>query len=141
METLVQKVEPEVLYTIEDKSGITFSSIKQGMIKAAQFVPYAYPTEDEYFSDYLLTSLPEKAAIKTGTPQMNTAVDTGSAFIGYYPADDPVITFSGFVEHGEWSKLMVKQIIEAYLYEDYQVNKVSRVFTPESILAGLQESE
>ncbi|MCM1479095.1 MAG: hypothetical protein NC085_05285, partial [Muribaculaceae bacterium] len=47
------------------------------------------------------------------------AEDTGSAFIGFYPADDPVIAFSGFVEHGEYSKFMIKQIIEAYYDENY----------------------
>ncbi|MDR0974421.1 MAG: hypothetical protein LBL80_01880 [Ruminococcus sp.] len=53
--------------------------------------------------------------MKTGTPQMTSAEDTGSAFIGYYPADNPEIAFAGFIEHGEWSKLMIRQIIEGYL--------------------------
>jgi penicillin-binding protein 2 len=117
--TLLQKTEPEILSTIEDKSGITFSSVKKGMEQAAAFLPYSYPTEEQYGKSYLLTDIPGGVAIKTGTPQMTSAEDTGSAFIGYYPADNPEIAFAGFIEHGEWSKLMIREMIMDYI-ETYQ---------------------
>ncbi len=120
MESLVWKKEPEVVSTIPDKTGQTFDLIIQGMEQAADFLPYSYPKVSDYYTPYLLSELPEQAAIKTGTPQMTTAEDTGSAFIGFYPADDPVIAFSGFVEHGEYSKFMIRQIIEAYYDENYE---------------------
>ncbi len=120
MESLVSRTEPEVVLTIPDKTGETFDLIIQGMEQAADFLPYSYPKVSDYYTPYLLSELPEQAAIKTGTPQMRTAEDTGSAFIGFYPADDPVIAFSGFVEHGEYSKFMIRQIIEAYYDEDYE---------------------
>jgi penicillin-binding protein 2 len=121
MSSLISATAPEVAETIPDKTGYTFDAVIQGMIKAANFVPMTYPTENQYYTDYLLTSLPGQAAIKTGTPQMTSAEDTGSAFIGFYPADDPEIAFSCFVEHGDFSKLMIKQIIEAYYDKNYVV--------------------
>jgi hypothetical protein len=37
---------------------------------------------------------------------------------------DPDIAFAGFVEHGEWSKLMIKEIICAYYDEFYSIEKL-----------------
>lgn len=119
MEELLWATPPKVEHTIPDKTGETYDLIIQGMKKAAAFAPYSYPAVKDYYMPYLLTDLPDAAAIKTGTPQMTSSEDTGSAFIGFYPADDPVIAFSGFVEHGDYSKFMVKQIIEAYYDENY----------------------
>ena len=120
MESLVWKTQPEIVSTIPDKTGQTFDLIIQGMEQAANFVPYSYPKVSDYYTPYLLSELPGQAAIKTGTPQMTSAEDTGSAFVGFYPSDDPVIAFSGFVEHGEYSKFMVRQIIEAYYDKNYE---------------------
>lgn len=120
MESLVWKTQPEIVSTIPDKTGQTFGLIIQGMEQAANFMPYSYPKVSDYYTPYLLSELPGQAAIKTGTPQMTSAEDTGSAFVGFYPSDDPVIAFSGFVEHGEYSKFMVRQIIEAYYDKNYE---------------------
>ena len=138
MEELVYTTEPEVVQTIEDKTGQTFDLVIQGMKQAAAFVPYSYPAVKDYYTPYLLTDLPEEAAIKTGTPQMTSAEDTGSAFIGFYPADDPEIAFSGFVEHGEYSKFMIRQIIDAYYTENYTPAKpeiTSETASPEELLS------
>lgn len=125
MEELVSTYQPEIAYVIEDKTGETFKDVTQGMIQAGQFVPYYYPSQMDYYTDYLLTDLPYPVAIKTGTPQMTSAEDTGSAFIGFYPAENPEIAFAGFVEHGEYSKLMIRQIIEAYYNKDYEVADIT----------------
>ncbi len=140
MDELVSKTEPTIKNVIEDKTGSTFDLVIEGMKAAAKFGAYSYPSEKQYYTSYLLSSLPDKAAIKTGTPQMTSASDTGSAFVGFYPADDPVIAFSGFVEHGEYSKLMIKSVIEAYYDSNYDVpvlksTKIPQVTTEE--LAGL----
>lgn len=121
MDRLIRTTEPYIVETIPDSSGTTFDTIIQGMKQAAAFSPYTYPKLTDYYTDYLLSDLPEEAAIKTGTPQMTSAEDTGSAFIGFYPADNPQIAFSGFVEHGEYSKFMITQIIQAYYNENYVV--------------------
>ncbi len=122
MEQLVKKTQPVIAERIEDKTGYTFDTVIKGMIQAANFTPYSYPTEKNYYTDYLLTKLDGQAAIKTGTPQMTSSEDTGSSFIGFYPVDDPQIAFSGFIEHGEYSKLMIKQLIDAYYNENYTVS-------------------
>ena len=141
MEEVVSVTMPQVVHTIPDKTGETFDLVIQGMKQAANFLPYSYPAVKDYYTDYLLTSLPEQTAIKTGTPQMTSSEDTGSAFIGFYPADDPVIAFSGFVEHGEYSKFMIKQIIEAYYDENYVPEKpvivVKEEAPPEAVMSGL----
>lgn len=125
MEELVSKTEPTVAAVIEDKTGYTFDNVIAGMEEAAAFEAYTYPAVKDYYTDsYLLTELPKKAAIKTGTPQMTSKTDTGSAFIGFYPADDPDIAFSGFVEKGEYSKLMIREIIEAYYNKNYHIEKL-----------------
>ncbi len=134
---MLYKTPAVIEQTIPDNSGETFALVTQGMKQAAAFAPYSYPKEKDYYTDYLLTSLPEAAAIKTGTPQ-RTKEDTSSAFIGFYPADDPEIAFSGFVEHGEYSKFMIKQIIEAYYDKDYVPAKPVTA-PPDEVLAGLSE--
>lgn len=121
MEELVRRTEPVIAAQIPDETGYTFDAVTQGMKQAAAFVPYSYPDVKDYYTDYLLTNLPKEAAIKTGTPQMTSKEDTGSAFIGFYPADEPEIAFSGFIEHGEYSKFMIRQLIDAYYNKDYKV--------------------
>ncbi|MGN1417320.1 MAG: penicillin-binding transpeptidase domain-containing protein, partial [Oscillospiraceae bacterium] len=124
---------PGVAAQIPDKTGYTFGTVIAGMKQAASFTEYNYPKpreKDYYTGKYLLSDLPYAAAIKTGTPQMTSQEDTGSAFIGFYPADDPEIAFAGFIEHGEYSKFMVRQIIEAYYNEDYEISLLSEGYVP-----------
>lgn len=131
---LIYKTPANIVQVIPDNTGETFSLVTQGMKQAAAFAQYSYPREKDYYTEYLLTSLPKEAAIKTGTPQL-TPEDTSSAFIGFYPADDPEIAFSGFVEHGEYSKFIIKQIIDAYYDKNYVPAKPV-ITPPEDILAG-----
>ncbi|MBP0956253.1 MAG: hypothetical protein J5997_02685 [Oscillospiraceae bacterium] len=141
MEELVSRTEPVVAAVIADKTGYTFDKVIEGMEEAAAFEAYTYPTVKDYYTDsYLLTELPKKAAIKTGTPQMTSKLDTGSAFIGFYPADDPDIAFSGFVEKGEYSKLMIREIIEAYYNKDYHIEKLGGR-SEEELAAALSDNE
>lgn len=127
MNTLISKTEPTVACTIEDKTGYTFDLVKEGMCEAADFDEYSYPKESDYYTgDYLLKGM--NAAIKTGTPQTTSKESTDSAFIGFYPADDPQIAFAGIVEGGEYSKLMIKQIINAYTDSSYKMDKLADGF-------------
>ncbi|MCL2053696.1 MAG: penicillin-binding transpeptidase domain-containing protein [Oscillospiraceae bacterium] len=107
--------------TIPDPTGYAFSSILQGMKLAGDFGQLAYPSERTYWAPYVLSALPEKTALKTGTPQMTSATDTGTAFVGFYPADDPVLAFSGFVEHGDYGRLMIRSMIEAYYDKEHVI--------------------
>ena len=140
MESLVSKTEPVKAAVIEDKTGYTFDTVIEGMEEAAAFEAYSYPSVKDYYTDsYLLSELPQKAAIKTGTPQMTSKSDTGSAFIGFYPSDDPVIAFSGFVEKGEYSKLMIREMIEAYYNENYHIEKLGGM-SAEELAAALADN-
>ena len=142
MEQLISRTQPVVAGTIPDETGYTFDTVIEGMEKAANFAEYYYPNSEDYYTDYVLTELPQQCAIKTGTPQMTSKEDTGSAFVGFYPSDDPVIAFSGFVEHGEYSKLMIRQLIEAYLYDNYKVPEPQKITDEEKalLLSGMAEN-
>lgn len=131
MEKLLSKTEPVVAAVIPDKTGYTFDTVIEGMKQAADFTEYVYPRpreKDYYTGKYILSDLPYAAAIKTGTPQITSQEDTGSAFIGFYPADDPEIAFAGFIEHGEYSKFMIRQIIECYYDKNITVVPLEKGF-------------
>ena len=64
-------------------------------------------------AQYSLSNLGFDVAVKTGTPQVSGRVQD-SFFIGYAPADDPEIAFAGVIEGGEYSKYMIRSIIQAY---------------------------
>ena len=139
MENLISRTEPEIAAQIQDKTGYTFYTVTEGMKEAAAYEEYqGYPKNYQYYTgNYLLTTLPKRAAIKTGTPQMTSKYDTSSAFIGFYPADDPEIAFSGYVEHGEYSKFMIKDIINAY-YEVTDPSLLPEKTDPAAVLSDTQ---
>lgn len=111
LQETIQKTQPEIVSTMEVKNPELFELIEIGMIDAATNTPVG---------EFSLNTLPDKAAIKTGTPQTGAnKEDTSSAFIGYYPVSDPQIAFAGFVEKGEYSKYMIRKIIDSY-YKYYQ---------------------
>lgn len=103
---LVQKTKPTVAQEIELSNDYVYDYIIGGMMDAARNVPYPYS----------LTNYPFSVAIKTGTPQTNidNKNQQNSVFIGFAPANDPEIAFAGVIEGGEYSKYMVRGIIDAY---------------------------
>ena len=104
METMEQEIEPTVAETIPGADDGVYSFIEQGMIAASVT---NMPIE------YSLGNLGYSVAIKTGTPEQGSRVQD-SFFIGYAPADDPEIAFAGVIEGGEYSKYMIRSILEAY---------------------------
>ncbi len=111
LENIIYKTEPKIEAELEIKQDYDiFESVIQGMKNAANYT-YVSPVFD--YEDSQLLDLPFPAAIKTGTPQ-NTKTTTSSAFIGFYPADNPEIAFSGYLESGEYSKYMIRKMINAY---------------------------
>ena len=106
------------------------------MIDASHNVPLA---------KYSLSDLGFDVAIKTGTPQIsNDLQDQNSFFIGFAPANDPEIAFAGVIEHGEFSKYMIRDIILAY-QECYGLNGVGPTLQnktlPEEVLPELNGVE
>lgn len=123
MTELIEKIEPEVAAQIETTWDF-YPYIKQGMIAASHNTPAG---------EYSLNSLPFDVAIKTGTPQ--SARGTDSTFIGFAPADNPQIAFAGIIEGGEYSKYMVRKIIDAYFSQTSSAAET----TAETINTGISE--
>lgn len=98
------KTKPTVAERIPLSYDGVYDSIIAGMIDASHNVP----------APYSLTGLGYDVAIKTGTPQTTDEYHQNSVFIGFAPADDPEIAFAGVIENGEYSKYMIRGILDAY---------------------------
>lgn len=85
------------------KNDFAFEQIRQGMIMAA----------DNIWGEDSLYSLPEKTAIKTGTPETGSGYN--STVIGFYPADKPEIAFSIVLENSENSKSLIRPLLEEWV--------------------------
>lgn len=112
-EKVVKETEPIVDYKIDADVSI-FRAIREGMIMVADDVQWPMGS-----GKYQLKDLPYGVAIKTGTPQV-TENTFNSTILGYYPAEDPQICFGIVLEKGEFSRLMIRNIIESYFYDNYQ---------------------
>lgn len=102
--TCLEKIEPVVAEQIVPRDDGVFQYVENGMIAAST---NNFPTR------YSLSNLGFDVAIKTGTPQVSGRTQD-SFFIGYAPANDPEIAFAGVIEGGEYSKYMIRSIIQAY---------------------------
>ncbi len=101
----LEEVEPVIAEQITPKDDMVFQYVENGMIAASQ---NGFPER------YSLSNLGFNVAVKTGTPQAGGGRVQDSFFIGYAPADDPEIAFAGVIEGGEYSKYMIRSIIQAY---------------------------
>lgn len=113
----ISETEPEIAATVDAPADV-FDTVIEGMKLAAenttQSVYYSTNEHNAYLAQYSLEALPYPAAIKTGTPQASNKATQNSTVVGFYPADNPEIAFSVVIENGEYSKYLVRKIIEAY---------------------------
>lgn len=100
----IEKTKPVINETIKLNYDYVYDYIEEGMIGASLNMPY----------EHSLANFGFDVAIKTGTPQTRNNTSQNSLFIGYAPADDPVLAFAGIIEDGEYSKHMIDDIIKAY---------------------------
>lgn len=128
MKNEIEKREPEVAEKINLNYDYVYDYVIDGMIQAS---------ENNFPAEYSLSNLGFDVAIKTGTPQnwRNGDDITDSCFIGFAPAYDPQIAFAGMIEGGEYSKYMIRSIIQAYyknFSEDssYSNTKINYLPTP-----------
>ncbi len=122
---LLLKTDPVVVETIKDENN-AFSIVREGMIAVSTLV--TWPTSSSLWNfDYL----PYNVAIKTGTAETGDGYYT-STVMGYYPAENPEIAFGIILEKGEYSRYMVRNIIDAYFYGDYEpdIDENGFVLTP-----------
>ena len=113
MTEMLYKTEPQVAEVIENKNN-AFQIVREGMIAVSTLVNWPTSSALWHFS-----GLPSGVAIKTGTPEAGGGL-YNSTVMGYYPADDPQIAFGVVLEKGEYSRYMVRNIIDCYIYHDYQ---------------------
>lgn len=110
---LIYKTEPEIVEVIDNQNN-SFEIVREGMIAVSTLV--TWPTSSSLWNfDYL----PYSVAIKTGTAETGDGYYT-STVMGYYPAEDPQIAFGIILEKGEYSRYMVRNIIDAYFYDCYE---------------------
>ena len=112
---LISKTQPTIAETINLSYENGYKHIIAGMVDASKNMP----------AQYSLSNLGFDVAIKTGTPQVGVDTnDQNSFFIGFAPADNPEVAFAGVIEHGEYSKYMIRDILLAY-QECYGLNGVA----------------
>lgn len=104
MKECISVTEPTVAERIPVNYAYVYEYIEQGMIQAST---------NNIPEKYSLENLGYDVAIKTGTPQVSSR-EQDSVFLGYAPADDPQIAFAGIIEGGEYSKYMIRSILELY---------------------------
>ncbi len=110
---IVYETKPQVAEVIENQND-AFEIVRDGMIAVSTLVNW--PTSSALWNfDYL----PYSVAIKTGTAETGDGYYT-STVMGYYPAEDPQIAFGIVLEKGEYSRYMVRNIIDAYFYDCYE---------------------
>ncbi len=107
------ETEPQIAGVIKEEND-AFKIVRDGMIAVSTLV--TWPT---YSSLWNFDYLPYHVAIKTGTAETGDGYYT-STVMGYYPAEDPQIAFGIVLEKGEYSRYMVRNIIDAYIYDCYE---------------------
>lgn len=124
----ISKTEPEIVAQVGASSDV-YDAVIEGMKLAAENTTsaqyYASNEKNAYLAQFSLQALPYPAAIKTGTPQAYNKATQNSTVVGFYPADDPEIAFSVVIENGEYSKYLVRKIIEAYYGYESGTEEVS----------------
>lgn len=114
MSEKISSHEAEIADQVNINNDYMYDYITRGMIMAST---------NNFPAEYSLANLGFDVAIKTGTPEnwRDGILLTDTAFIGFAPANDPQIAFAGMVEGGEYSKYMIRSIIQAY-YKNYPEN-------------------
>ena len=114
----------EKLYDEEPKVAEDFSdypdmdkymdAIKEGMQLMADTQVSFTVQGTGYVNTFDYLGFKGKVAAKSGSPQ--TSVDEyNSAFIVFYPADNPEIAFSIYLEKGEYAKVLAANVVNAYV--------------------------
>lgn len=113
MSEKIYSTAPQVEEVIEDNNN-AFATVREGMIAVSTLVNW--PTSSALWN---FDGLPGGVAIKTGTAETGDGYYT-STVMGYYPAEDPEIAFGIIFEKGEYSRYMVRNVIDIYIYDRYE---------------------
>ena len=88
------------------------AAVKEGMQRMAD-TQVSFTFSGRYMNSFDYLGFKNKVAGKSGTPQTSEN-EYNSAFIGFYPADDPEIAFGILLEQGEYSKCLAANVVNAY---------------------------
>lgn len=110
---MIYKTQTEIVETIDAGDTGTFDTVREGMIEVARNTYWPLISKN-----YLFAGLESEVAMKTGSPEANGYFN--STVVAYYPAEDPQIAIGIVLEKGEFSKFIVRNIIDAYFYDNYE---------------------
>lgn len=113
---MISKTQPEIASQIDDKGTNAFDIVREGMIQVSYNCTWPI-----YGGALVFDYLPDDVAIKTGTPERDGSGEQyNSTVMGYYPAHDPKIAFGIVLEKADFSRYMIRNIIDAYFYDCYE---------------------
>lgn len=107
--------KPTVAEDFSDLPGMSdyMDAIKEGMQLMADTQVSFYIPGRGSVNTFNYLGFKGQVAGKSGTPQVSEN-EYNSAFIGYYPADDPQIAFGILLEKGEYAKCLAGNVVNAY---------------------------
>ena len=127
---MISKTQPQMVSQIDDKGTGAFEIVREGMIQVSYNCTWPIWGGGSLVFDYL----PDDVAIKTGTPQREGSgiAPYNSTVMGYYPAHDPQIAFGIVLEKADFSRYMIRNIIDAYFYDCYEpdIDEEGNIVTP-----------
>jgi penicillin-binding protein 2 len=112
---LIYRNEPTVADTFLIDRPDIYDTVIEGMIRVTDY--WVWPPDD-MAKGSIFKYLPYEAACKTGSPQVGDGT-YNSTIVGFYPAENPVIAFGIVLENSDFSRYMVRNIIDAYFYDRY----------------------
>ena len=114
---MISKTDTQTVAQIDDKGSGAFDIVREGMILVSYNCTWPIYGGGSLVFDYL----PDDVAIKTGTPERGGGEGGyNSTVMGYYPAHDPQIAFAIVLEKADFSRYMIRNIIDAYFYDCYE---------------------
>ena len=126
---LISKTQPQIVSQIDDRGTGAFDIVREGMIEVSYNCTWPIYGGGSLVFDYL----PDDVAIKTGTPERDGSGEMyNSTVMGYYPAHDPQIAFGIVLEKADFSRYMIRNIIDAYFYDCYEpdMDEEGNIVTP-----------
>ncbi|MCL1824159.1 MAG: penicillin-binding transpeptidase domain-containing protein [Oscillospiraceae bacterium] len=123
---LIYKTEPLIVDTYATDRPDVYQIVNEGMVSVSDTVNWP-PNHLNWQFDYL----PYRVASKTGTAQVGDGT-YNSTVVGFYPAEDPVIAFAVVLENSDFSRYMIRNIIDAYFYNAYEpdINEDGLIASP-----------
>lgn len=110
---LIEEVKPEIMENMSGMDDI-FDEVKAGMKRVSENANFLM--EGGWYNIYDFKGIgKENVATKTGTPEVIAMTKFNSTIVGFYPADDPEISFGICMENSEYSRHVACNIISAYI--------------------------